>query len=280
MSIDSLARQLSRVTREQVEASLDVEAKLQELHITRVRRRRARLGAAMAASCAAFALAVVMLPGETAPEEPAVARPTPSAETRSDCPDHAAVTCPDDSTVVIEGRVPYTLRIPSNFSRDLDVSAAPLSVDADREEKDVSAGVTVLTGVRAAGRDGGAGAEALARWVRSRSFLRASRVEQGTLDGLDAWTVQVELANRKPLTSSEACNGASQGCWAVLEQPGRGGRRTGVWDTMVTMVSRYTFLDVPGLGVVAVWSWAFGGDAADLEGNEALVRSIDFHLPS
>ena len=270
MNVETLARRVSRQTRDDVIGSLDLEARLRELHLTRVRRRRTRTVAALASACLVVALAGVFIP-RWAVDDLAPAAPSVPQEP---CPDHALVRCLDDSTVLVRGKTPYTFSIQRGFSRAMSVDAVPYSIDIFRTVG--RGGVTILEGVHAAGGPKVHGAEALARWVGSRPFLQASPVRHGKLDGLDSWTVEVRLTRDASRRMPDACNGTQPVCRPVLEQPSRSGWQTGVWEKMAT---RYTFLDVPGLGTVAVWSWVFGGNGG-FEQDAALVRSIDFLAPS
>ena len=272
MSVDAVARRAGQAARDDVKDTLDVEAKLRELNVTRVRRRRTKAVATLLAASAAVALVVAVLPRDPVEQGAQAARPDKVPPQVQRCLDYPQVPCGED-VVVVPGRTSYTFKIPRGFSRAPDFGAAPLSIDIFRTGPH-RGGLTILEGVRAVGRPQVRGAGPLARWVASRTFLESSPVRHGRLDGFDTWTVRVRPAGVR--RGSTSCNGMQAACRAVLAQPARGGWQTGVWDGMT---SRYTFLDVPGLGTVALWSWIFEADSR-FKDDDALVRSIDFHVPS
>ncbi len=208
------------------------------------------------------------------------AGPSRSLQLKEACPESDVVECLDGATVLVRGKTPYTFTVTPGLSPDLGVSAAPYGIDVYSSGQ-VNGGVTILTGVEPADGANAAGAERLARWVAARDFLLSNPVTRGKLDGLTTWSVEVRLAEG---SSGDAgmCNVAQSSCRPVLEQPERSHWQTGMWDGMV---SRYTFLDVPGLGTVAISSWVFQKDnlpwsyvTTVLDRNEKLVQSIAFQV--
>lgn len=271
MSVDALARRAGRATRDEVDGSLDVESKLRELHVTRVRRRRTRACAALLVVCAAVVTGIAALP-RADEEPPRAARPDQAAVSVRRCPDHPQVRCLDD-VVLVRGRTPFTFKVPRGFSHAMDLSEAPHSIVVFKTGSH-RGGLTILEDVHAAGRPMTQDAEPLARWVASRTYLKTSPVRHGWLNGFHSWTVRARPSGSRQ--GAAPCNGVQRVCRAVLEQPSRSGWQTGVWDGMV---SRYTFLDVPGLGTVGLWSWTFGADSRFVD-DDVLARSIDFNVPS
>jgi RNA polymerase sigma factor (sigma-70 family) len=277
MSIDALARRVSEQTRVDVHGSLDVEERLGDLYVVRRRRRLAKATAGLAAGAVIGALTIGVLSfsheAEVHPAGPA--RPIQVEEA---CRESVHVKCLDGSTILVRGDVPYTFTVPPGLSRDVSERAGGRRVDvfADGEQ---NGGVAIMSDVEPAGAATVRGADELARWVAARASLLTTPVTRGNHDGFDTWSVEASLSP-KGMAMAASCNANQSSCRPVLEQTEPYQWQTGVSEGMV---SRYTFLDVPGLGTVAVWSWVFPDEDvpwsyADtvLDRYERLANSLDF----
>jgi DNA-directed RNA polymerase specialized sigma24 family protein len=276
-SIDDLARRVSEQMRAEVHGSIDVEQRLGELHVVRRRRLLAKATAGLAAVAAAGGLTIGVLSGgqEAEGEPEGTAWPVQVEEA---CRESDHVRCLDGSTILVRGKVPYTFTVTPGLSPDVSERGGASRVDvfADGEE---SGGVSIMTDVEPAGAATVRRADELARWVAARASLLTTPVTRGNLDGFDTWSVEARLSP-EGLAMAASCNVNHSSCRPVLEQTAPYLWQTGVWEGMV---SRYTFLDVPGLGTVAIWSWVFPDEDvpwsyADivLDRYERLANSIDF----
>lgn len=275
VSIDALARRLSERAREDVEESLDVVDRLGDLHAVRRRRRLTQGAAGLVALAAVGGVTLGVLSPPTEDQVPPGGTGL-AVRVEDTCPDSDVVECLDGSTVLVRSEVPYTFTIPEGMHRIVAGTAA--SVDLYSEEPEES-GITILSGVEPPGRSRVEGAEELAQWVASRDFVSATPVVRRFLNDLATWTLDVRPAG-DGLGRAGACNFVQDSCQPVLEEPARLRWQTGLWNGTL---SRYTFLDVPGLGIVVVWSWVFqDGDlpwyleGAVLDRHEALTGSLDF----
>jgi hypothetical protein len=277
MSIDALVRRVSEQTRADVHGSLDVEQRLGELHVVRRRRRLAKATAGLAAVAAVGGLTIGVLSfaGDAEVQPAAPVRPVQVEEA---CRESVHVKCLDGSTILVRGKVPYTFTVTPGLSRDVSERAGGSRIDvfADGEE---NGGVSIMSSVEPAGAATVRGADELARWVAARASLLTTPVTRANHDGFDTWSVEARLSPAG-VAMAASCNGNQSSCRPVLEQTEPYQWQTGVWEGMV---SRYTFLDVPGRGIVAVWSWVFPDEDvpwsyADtvLDRYERLADSIDF----
>ena len=268
MSIDAVARRAGENLREEVMSHADVDSALEMLHATRRRRRRARVVASglMAAALVTAALALGPF------DRPVAEEPQPSRNVGvNHCVEVSQVRCPVDGTVVVEALTPYAVHLPNGFDGHVGVGRAPGYVDFYQLTD--QAGVTVLSDATAAppGPPELTTRE-LASWVAGRKFLDSTPVVRTAVDGLPAWQVDVALRPGALRTVRGWCN-EHEPCRALLKLT------TGSWETgpWRTMLSRYTFVDVPGPGTVAIWSWAFDRNEAALRVNERLVSTLSFH---
>lgn len=285
MSIDQELRQAATATYKTV-GQPDVEAALHTFHATRRRRQRSRRVGALASLAAAVlagGLAVAgpwSQPGALTDPAPASRggeapqfRDTVPPEAQSGCGGNEAVQCVRAGSVVVDGRVRYAFSAPRSTWSAPDVLSAPEIVDVYQRERD--AGVAFLVNPRAARTSRViTSASELAHWVAHRPFVKPTTAERTQVDGLPAWRVDVEVRAGGEWRYDDSCNDVTVYCKPLLHQPYGGmGRETGPWRGMV---SRYTFVDVPGQKPLVIWSWTKEPDAAEaLEANADLVRTID-----
>jgi hypothetical protein len=286
MSIDSELRRVSASTREAVASGLDVDARLDELKVVS-RRRRGRRGVAGLVATAAAVVTVAGLvplgvPHDSSPSEPDLGR---TAVTCADAlagtvSPGGAVQCLAPRLVLVQGPVDYTFRLTLGVPWKVGPWGAPASLSVIVDRADAPAGVDVFADVRAAAGEGGRelSATELASWVATRPFLESTPMISGRQDGLPTWTVEVRPRTDLPRPGpARACNGVNTNCHRLLLwRQGASGNEAGIWDGEV---SRWTFLDVPGRGVVALVTWAKQGDRELLDEGTALLHTVDFVLP-
>ncbi len=275
------ARLVRRRTAEQVvprsdalTAGLDVEARLAELKKTSRRRRGSLALVAAAATLTALAgLAPVAARTLVAGGQ------TPSVDLGpTGCVTSEVVACLAGDVALVRGKVPFTLRLPQGFAGRINPSPGP-SLDVLQDLPDVTAGAVILAQVRAAdGTDAGTAydAQGLAEWVASRPYLESTRVALGAVDGHVAWSFETRWPVAAERAGAHACNSVQTLCRAFLRQT-RGAAR---WDlgAQAGDVNRLTFLDVPRLGTVVLWSWAHEGHLERLVANDEMLASVHFRV--
>ena len=92
------------------------------------------------------------------------------------------------------------------------------------------------------------------------------------MDGLRAWRVDAVVDESAQWSPEDSCNSLQADCRALFSHYEGGTHDTGPWRTML---SRYTFVDVPGQSTLVIWSWAFRYDTTAMANNAELVRAID-----
>lgn len=278
MSVDSLLREQGERLRDEVRGSLDVQRSWDRLTAAR-RRRRQTAGVVAASAVAASVVGVVALVGggpfAVDRESPPVDAPTGAPTTPGaahGCVDSEVVQCLGDGMMRVRNGVTYRFVVPSGFDPEAAVGVDTQITDVYR--KQLRAGVSVLLGVRPA--DPGVrdlDARGLATWLASRPYLDAAGVTRERLDGRAAWSVRLavvdDLWGARMWDLEDACNDVQPSCRPLLRSPD--GRETGHW---VGMTSRYWFMDVPGEGVAAVWSWTFEDAPRAMRRNEELIRTL------
>ncbi len=290
MNIDADLRDLAASTRAVVAAGVDTDAELADLRLTHRRRRQVSVVVGLTVACLMAATFGILQPPATPRVAPAAGGAATDTNAASEAPHPQAchpapgIRCLDSGLVLVEAATPYTFRLHSGFSPELRTRGLRTSgaIDIYQDRRDTAAGATLLTRVLPATRSGlGTYLDAhdLARWVAARPFVRASDVEAGVHDGLRSYSIDVsrERSSGPSLKRDLWCNRSDPSCRPLLTQQ-RGSRRfeTGIRDSMV---SRYTFIDVPGLGVVALWSWAMGRNHDALDRNAHVLDTVDFELP-
>ena len=283
MTIDERGRSAGARLRSLHEADAHLSDRLPDL-LERARRRR------LTRAALASAAAVVLLGGAGM-----VLLGTPSDQTKqpSDAPTVSQTApagvcqqpfmhCAADGRLTMDFAVPVTWRPIGDFNHHLtyitDGNSHLFLVGSYRTNLDRASGVTIGEGVRAVTTDRLAqidrsvpgGAQALAQWLAGRGFLDASTVRHTTLDGRDAWTVQVHEKQRQSYVAT--CNSATVRCMPLLAPAAQPGIVLGSYPGMV---ARYTFVDLPGSGTAVVWSWDFLGGRT-LDRNQAIVDTISF----
>lgn len=280
MSVDSLLREQGRRLRDEVAVSLDVERSWDRLDAARRRRRRTAGLVTAAAAAASFVVAVAFLDTwpaavdrDTAPVDTPTGAPASPAPTDG-CVESEVVQCLGDGMVRVRGDVNYRFIIPSGFSPQMEISVGNQATDVYQKHR--KAGVSVMTDAVPAGPDvGELDARGLASWVASRPYLEIVDVRRERLNGRAAWSVEIASSpygalwrGRDP-ELAETCNGQLPSCRPLLRSPN--GHESGPW---ADMTSRYWFMDVPGDGVTALWSWTFEDAPEALALNETLVGSV------
>lgn len=272
---------------------VEVERLLGEIERSATQRRRRRIGTVLlAAACVVGLLVVLLSPGSD------TRRSVPPTQPSSDDTTSAIVSsiaCNTALFVCVDG-VPRAMTMGTtvrwdggpSFRKETALFTANkrfdevLLVELDRLDLDVDqyAGVDIVQRVRAASmtRTGRSDprvpvdARAIAEWLAQRPDLRTSPVRSETIDGRPAWSVTV----RTKVPDKDAivrCNDRFE-CTPILHVTGAGEESTqGLFEGLVT---RFTFLEVPGSGVVSIWSWALPDDERLLKGNRALIQSIEF----
>jgi hypothetical protein len=288
MSIDERGQRagaLLRTTHEQV----DVDDRLDDLFVAVRRRRRATTTAAVVAA-AALAVGVGVVAGDvtTRADAPATTAPDPSDADRAvpQC-DLVFISCEPDRQFTVRMSSTMRWQLPNQFDRDLHPVSAPDGARAIYVESyrrgDLTAGVSVVDsavparmsddGSSRVVRDGQAPTDAhgLAAWLAGRPYLTASAVHRSTVGGREAWAVEVRMRHPRVDGPTSCANQAR--CWPTLLIGGSDiGSFIGSWDSMI---SDFTFVDIPGGRTTAVWSWTFG-QPRTLQANQALVDSIRF----
>lgn len=294
MSVDDRIRH--GLVFERAERRLEVERLLREVELKAARRRRTRIGAGLAvAACIVGLLAVLLTPGDDArdsvpPVQPSTDTTRQPVVTSAAC-NTALFECVDGTAVAMTMGTRVEWDPSANASTVTDFTAdrardEVLLVEIHRSDTDSDeyAGVDIVQDVRApslthtgrADRTVADDPRAIAQWLAQRPDLRASAAREGTFDGRPAWTVTVRPTIADEDATAE-CNDRFA-CTPILHVDGAGRLATqGVFEGLV---SRFTFVEVPGSGVVAVWSWALPDDQRLLQGNRALVSSITFGGPS
>jgi hypothetical protein len=285
VSIDSELRRLGSSTREAVATGLDVEARLDDLKATSRRRRGGHVVAGLVAAAAAVVTVAGLVPLGTG-RDPADVAPDRTATLTcaqalaGTVTPGGAVQCLGRRLVLVRGPVDYTFRLPSDAPWKIGPWGAPETLAATIDRLDVGLGVYVFADVRAAAGEAGREMPAaqLASWVARRPFLESTGIVSGTQDGLPSWTVEVRPRVGLPRPGvGRACNGVDTDCHKLLLwNQGASGNEAGAWDGEVT---RLTFLDVPGHGVMALVAWAKQRDADRLDEGTGLLRTVDLVLP-
>ncbi len=115
-------------------------------------------------------------------------------------------------------------------------------------------------------------AEPLARWLASRPYLVSSPVTATTLSGLRAWQVDVRMKPGQP-TVAHCGYDASDACVPLMLMDITGLRTVGIWgDGQI----RWTFVDLPGGGTTALWTWDFDNDPLGFARAQPLIDSMRF----
>jgi hypothetical protein len=264
----------------------DVEAGLADLHVRHARhRRRAMIGAAAALVVtlgAGWSAGVVMTRDGAEDQHGPAGRhesPTPGPNVPTDVPGvdvctESRVTCLGDRTYSFDLDRPVVWAIPPYFEANSGLGTTPVTVESYRQVGP-TAGVTVLEHVRASRPDGSGPADvadtprAFVDWVADRPFLDAGKVTRTTLDGRQAWRVQVRLTPGAGDGASR-CSGHYV-CHAITYQARDAS--TGIWSDMV---AQYIAFRLPGAGTTVVWSWEFGTQVEHLGTLEEAVHALSF----
>ncbi|HEY7043979.1 MAG TPA: hypothetical protein VH419_09960 [Nocardioidaceae bacterium] len=283
MKIDERGRTAGAALRSSTTQDLPVAAHYEQLITTARRHHRLRVAAVAAAVAtliggAGYALANAPRDADLAPTDQPPATSTPP---QSDC-DSPYLRCTAGGRITMQMPVPVSWTVGPQFDREpqalVDSGTSQVYL-GENYQRDATAGVTVAEGVQpvratsqaepASGVP--ADARSVAQWVADRPFLDASAVQHTTVDGVDAWTVRA--ATRDPSRQGVArCNGGRFTCMPLLSLTKFPADTLGVWDTMI---SQYTFVDLPGAGVTMIWSWSFDGERSFVA-NQQVVDSIRF----
>ena len=278
MSVHDLGRAASADLRSRTVA--DVEAGLDALLVAHDRqRRRSRVAIAMVA-------AAVVLAGwwgasglgdhRTGPEPapaPTTTGPPLLAGQGAVC-QRALVECQGHRRYRFALDSPVEWRIPRGYGVDSGAGATTGMVES--YSLSGASGVTVMEGVRAASPASLAApgvpatASGFIHWLAQRPYLRTSSVRRTTFDRRPAWQVRVAVRAHQGAGAGRCAGTGIEGrpCHLITYQDGA---TTGVWSDMS---ADYTAVDVPGVGTVVVWSWAFGHDRAALAHNSRVVEGI------
>lgn len=284
MSIDQIARAAGAELRDEVLSTIDCGTHLNQLHSTVRRRRHLQLTAAAGALIAVaggvgWLVASTLDRTEAPPTSP---RPTTS-QTQGTC-DIVYFTCSPDGSIRADLPVAVTWSPTNTFKRQLEyeVNAAGnalLNVQADRRH--AAASVVVLESAKPArpnrlasvDRTVPPNAQAYAAWVASRPYLVTSEVTQTKVDGRQAWTVDVRNApTKRGQQLPYGCSGGYYRCTPIVRT---GHAAVTIAGQMDGMLSRFTFVDVPGAGVTTIWSLTFD-KPSDLTVNQDIVDTISF----
>jgi hypothetical protein len=278
MSVHDLARAASADLRSHT--VVDVDAGLDALLVAHDRRRRHSRFAIASVAAAAVLVAwwgVAGLGDHRTGLEPAPA-PTPTSPPllvpQGRVCQQAVVTCLGHRTYRFALGSPVTWQIPAAYGVDSGGGATTRMVES--YSRSGSYGVTVMEGVRAASPAGLAApgvpatASGFIHWLAQRPYLRASAVRRTIFDRRSAWQVRVVVKAHRGAGPGRCAGGGPVGrpCHAITYQDGD---TTGVWSDMS---ADYTAVDMPGVGTVVVWSWAFGHDRAALARNRTVVDGI------
>ena len=279
MNVEDLARRAGNDLRQAT--ATDVESAWEDLGRALPRRRRARVAAA---ACAVVAV-LVLVTGTTRwllPEASRVGQPSKApgvSRTLAPTPQPPGQAC---DVIPCHGRrhqtiaLPVTMdwTLPKGFQDPHVLGASEPTAGVETFLNTGEAGLAVLQGVSPAKNQaepaavpGIATAESFANWIAQRPFLSASPVRTGHVDGLTAWIVDVEVPPGLP-AGPATCAGRFD-CYPVLLQ---GSWVAGAWRNVT---GRYTFVDLPGVGVTVLWSWALDG-AAIPKPVDDLVGTIRF----
>ena len=285
MTIDQRARTAGAVLRSAHADDSDVSESYPRLLVTVRRRARMRLIAAAVVLAAVAGGAGVALNRSHNDEVAPVGKPPATSAGGERTCELAVFHCGAGSGITMLLPVPATWTVRPPFSRDLGFvteagTGQLLLAESYRKGSTLLAGVTVAEGVRGTKADHLADvdptapthARALAEWVSRRPFLRSGAVQKTPVGGLPGWTVQVRLRAPRRLGVAE-CNQLHNRCMPVLVLPEAASTVLGAWDRMI---SRYTFVQVPGAGPTVIWSWTFGGTDHALEVNQSLIDSLRF----
>ncbi|MDH2415994.1 hypothetical protein [Nocardioides sp. CER19] len=233
-----------------------------------VRRHRTRLGAGVAAVALALgALAWTTVGPRTQHEEPPGPVPRPAAVVRLEA-----------------GALPH-LAVPVTFpASSVLVRVEPGAggeVARFNQVQDL-AGVTILENVvpvvdEAGRRDPTAGrtARPMARWLAHRPYLVDTHVDPVTVGDLRGWRVTSDLVPRlKRSDDIPFVPGELPLRMPPVLRAGTAFARFG------PAVGDMTFVDVPGAGVVAIWTWSARGDLRAATGPElrAFVGALRFDV--
>ncbi|HET9421001.1 MAG TPA: hypothetical protein VFO49_07680 [Nocardioides sp.] len=277
--IYDLAGRNGATLRDEVAATVDLEASLSDLLGRHNRRHRKQLVAGLTAAAAAVAVvaavAVTRDPGMTEPL-PAPSPTTPAPSHDFACTEGPSVQCLPGGRVRVDAARPFTLVPPTGFASEVSVGRA--GTELYRDDTELGSGVAFIDDALPARRNKHLDAEEFARWIAASPYLDADTPQRTTVAGRPAWQVRVS-APGAPGDQRFACNQAGSPCWPVTATPR--GRELPPWETgpWKGMANRYTFIDLPGGATFGIWSWAFGANWAAIDANEELIGTLRIQTP-
>jgi hypothetical protein len=269
MTLDARGRAATTDLRRATTQRVDPMIMLNDLERNSRAKNRRNAVAAVAAAAALIAggLFVAHAVGGTTEESPGGIRPTTHAS--PSCSGGPTVTCVGANRYRVALIVPVTVTVPANFQPELQVFNAT-TIEGYQAGDIGATGVTVQEDAvptrndASETRDPAAGttAQSMATWLAHRSFAVPTSVVRTTVQGRPAYQVDIVLKKGAPLLGKHNTDPAAPTF----------GTGMAAWGTLK---ARYTLMDVPGAGVVVIWSWTFDRLAV-LDGNQAFVDSVSF----
>ena len=272
MTIDELAHAAATDARRHAGRDIDPSNALRQLHRARHRRSVATaLSVVVVGALAVVAGGAVVAHQRTgAVVVPPLASLTPSTDPQCSV---TGITCLGPGLYRLALPVPVTVAVPPSFEG----ATIALGDDAAEDYRNDVTGHTGVTVFEKAvpvrydntwSRDATAGttARSMTTWLSKRPFLTHTSITPTSVGGRPAWRVAADLKPGVDLPASKNNESAA---------PTFGGA---VWNAAYTPSLRgsYTLLDVPGAGVVVIWSWTLDKDPQALVGNQEFIDGLTF----
>ena len=271
MTIDELAHAAATDARRHAARDVEPSTALRQLH--RARRRRSVGTALSVVVVGALALvaggAVVAHQRTGAAVVPALASPTPTVDPQCKV---TGITCLGPGLYRVKLPVPVTMAVPPSFAGQ-SIFLGDVAVEDYRNDVDAT-GVTVFekavpvqnTNKWVRDTTAGTTAHSVATWLSKRPFLTHTSVTPTSVGGRPAWRVTADL---RPGAQLVAMKNADQVAPTFT---------TSYWEAAYSpyLTGSYTLLDVPGAGVVVIWSWTMAKDSQALVGNQDFIDGLTF----
>ena len=272
MTIDELAHAAATDARRHAVRDVDPSTALRQLH--RARRRRS-VGTALSVVvvgvlAVAGGGAVVAHQRTRAAVVPPLASPTPTVDPQCTAP---RITCLGPGLYRVALPVPVTIAVPPSFAGET-VFLGDDAMEDYRNDVVDPAGVTVFENAvpvrydETWNRDQAAGttAQSMATWLSKRPFLVRTSITPTSVGGRPAWRVAGELKPGAGLPATKSNDSVAPTFTGTRWNAAYSPRLTG----------SYTLVDVPGAGVVVIWSWTTDTDPQALMGNQDFIDGLTF----
>ncbi len=272
MTIDELGRAAAAEARRNAATAVDTGAMLRQLHRMRRRRTAGSIIGALAVAAAVLVSGVAISHDTRADSRNKPASPHPPSSTGI-CADPDVRCLGADRFRFVDLPVPITLTLPVNFDRDFTVRTDGIEgYRSDIDTTGVSVGEHATPaeyGPRSWTQDPAAGrsAASMARWLSSRPFLIHTTLTRTAVDGLPAWHVSGDLKPGAALPAPKAGGDVA---------PTFGRSYKANFGYRADLTGQYTLLDVPGAGVIVIWSWTLNHGDRVLAANQAFIDGLSF----